>query len=458
MKLKLIYILLFFLIYENNYCQVIKNKYTINEIIDSIKKDLLQNCYEESVNIKDTNFINFCGGYNFIFDQFINNYTFFLNSNFYKNVLLNASYYHDSLLTLISNENFDWIYKRYLLILLQGQKIDKILELIESVFYSVKKFDKNFNLQDTSFNKYLIRIEIKDEGYKTFLDTNYEVHSSLLIDILNQFFLEIYELHKNFKNKKLIRLLDSITDYYVLNKSKDNKYKREIIDICYKIKTGEKYTEYIRKKNILFPPYFEYKKDKSIYNIDFYSSKEHKIPIFYKNLYFKKMIYAYKEVFKKNDIESQLKYFNIFPAEINLFYSTFSYNKKLKLYSPLINEYEKFIDLFFNLNRIPKHLFLDKIFSLTQNASWDVRALEYLNIKMYNFYMDNKKLIEKELNKKSDIIVENFLYFIYDKPYFKSDLNNIKVELNYTSKIEKIRNRIFLKIIKQNKSYYYQTH
>ena len=457
--MKLIYIILLFFICEKINAQKTK-EYTINQIIDSIKKNYQDYGYSVTVNKKeaDSNCLKTGGGYNFIFDGFINGYNFFLQSNFYKNVFLNANFYHDSLLPFINNENFDWVYKRNLLILLQGQNIDKIIELIENVFNSVKKFDKIFNVEDSSFYRYLIRTDLNDDELKIKIDSTFEIHSSVLIDILNQFNLEIYEIHKNFKNKKLRILLDSISDYYSENKTKNNLYRPAIIDICSKIKFGEKYLEYIRKKNILFPPYYENKNGKNVYNIDFYNFNENKIPIIHNNLFLKKLVIAYKEVLKNNGQENQLKYFTIFPDNINSFYNTFSYNKNLKLYSPLIKVYDSFIDLFFNLNKIPKKAFVDKILNLTQNAAWDAKAIEYLNIKIYNYYVDNKKFIDSNLTSKPDTYIEHFFYFVYDKPYFESDLLNYKLDL-YEDKqrIEKIKNKVLLKIIKQNKFYFYKS-
>lgn len=251
----------------------------------------------------------------------------------------------------------------------------------------------------------------------------------------------------------MIKLLEDIMDYYVKTRDKTNIYRRQIIDKCTYIKFGKEYNLYLRKKNVLRPPIYENKNGKNIFNLDYYYFKFESKKQNIKNI---KLYNSFKNIFYQNNSLSQLNYFQLFPNDITSFYKIFSYDVTKYQYSDFNFNYDSLIDLFFNLNLIPKAIFIDKLIKIAQNAKYEIDANAYFQNKLIDYYFDNNLIIDSILIKKSNLTIENFYYFLYDSPIYKSTYQQfIFCEDCNLNKIERIRQKIRLKIIKENKDYFY---
>ena len=127
----------------------------------------------------------------------------FLSNRYYNYIFKNSHYFKDSLLIYLKDTSICWNYKYAILVLLQGQCIHEIVNLINIIFEQVKYYDKLENKR-----KLFIHYNVKTKEYIEF-----EIHNHVLYSLIEQFWLS-NEIEKCYQNQKLIEALNKIRKYY----------------------------------------------------------------------------------------------------------------------------------------------------------------------------------------------------------------------------------------------------
>jgi hypothetical protein len=123
-------------------------------------------------------------------------------------------------------------------------------------------------------------------------------------------------------------------------------------------------------------------------------------------------------------IKYQQEYFDAFPNSFELFNHLFGYTDKEPLgepnndfNSPLKNEAELFVPIFFTLNGIERTKYCNRIIDVSINARWYADGVNYFQHGMQEKVKTDLSLFLELLSKRSEKEAKNFWYFYFDSPH-----------------------------------------